>query len=140
MAAVSFAELAAAIRRDELSARAARARPPVPPPSPEGVAALVLVEAAAGLRSGSDPELVEHPNRAVKVALRRRGFPHSEDRRGDVGRAAYGAVRDEMRKRHPDWPDKGCLERLAAEEGTRALRALLLKAADACGERTRLGR
>ena len=137
---MSFAELAAGIRRDEVIARAARVRPPLPPPSPEGVAALVLVEAAAGLRSGSDPELVEHPNRAVSMALRRRGFPHRESRRGDVGRAAYGAVRREMRKRHPDWADDRCLERLAAEEGTRALRALLLKAADACGERTRLGR
>ena len=129
---MSFAELAASMRRDVLAARAAQAPLPMPPPSPEVTAALVLLEAAALLRSGADPEVAAHPNRAVKAALRRRGIVHSEDRRGDVGRAAYAAVMREMRGRHPDWPQNRCLERLAAEEGPQALRSLLLKASARC--------
>jgi hypothetical protein len=120
---VSFAELAASMRQEELAARARRG-PSLPPRPPLEVA--VLEDAASRL---GKPGTRDHPNQVVKDALRAAGLPTQGRSDNPTTTAVWRAVGQLMRAQHPDWPDSGCLLRLCETEGVAALHELLLEAA-----------
>jgi hypothetical protein len=150
---MSFEELAAQIRADEIRRRQLQAPLPAasqpigPPrpgsgqaraPVPEGGTRSVAYQetantlrAAAELLRRGDPRLSGHPNRALKFSLLDRG--HTV-RGGAVRRIASAAVLRQVRRLHPGWPQADCLIRLVAEDGLPALQKVLLDAAGWCGD------
>ena len=148
---MSFEELAAQIRAEELSRQQKVARVPATAQpsdrtlsdgahrgarvSRSGTRSVAYQETATTLRAAAemlrrgDPRLSGHPNRALKLSLQDRG--HTV-RGGAVRRIASAAVLRQARQLHPGWPQAGCLIRLAAEDGVPALQEVLLSAAGWC--------
>ncbi|HUY08380.1 MAG TPA: hypothetical protein VMW80_02885 [Candidatus Dormibacteraeota bacterium] len=93
-----------------------------------GPAAAQILRHAVRLLDRWQPRIVKHPTWCLYWALTAAGAVSGSPK----AEAVHEAVVAEMQRRHPDWPVEGSLIRLVDEEGSAALREVLVAAAGGC--------